>query len=98
MTPISSIPTPWRLSHSARESITQSESGYIAAVVIDRLDPVIPGDLHALLDDHENAPLLLAITKVTAQQHLQSRMVEFAHVSLQQFAFQVFAIRPIGRF
>jgi hypothetical protein len=40
------------LSHSARESITQSESGYIAAVVIDRLDPVIPGDLHALLEPY----------------------------------------------
>jgi uncharacterized membrane protein required for colicin V production len=40
------------LSHSARESIINSESGYIAAVTIDRLDPVIPGDLHALLDPY----------------------------------------------
>jgi uncharacterized membrane protein required for colicin V production len=40
------------LSNSARESITRSESGYVAAVVIDRLDPVIPGDLHALLEPY----------------------------------------------
>jgi len=40
------------LSHSARESIINSESGYVAAVVIDRLDPVIPGDLHALLEPY----------------------------------------------
>jgi uncharacterized membrane protein required for colicin V production len=40
------------LSHSARESIINSESGYIAAVTIDRLDPVIPGDLHALLEPY----------------------------------------------
>jgi len=40
------------LSHSARESIIASESGYIAAVAIDRLDPVIPGDLHALLEPY----------------------------------------------
>jgi uncharacterized membrane protein required for colicin V production len=40
------------LSHSARESIINSESGYIAAVAIDRLDPVIPGDLHALLEPY----------------------------------------------
>jgi uncharacterized membrane protein required for colicin V production len=40
------------LSHSARESIINSESGYAAAVIIDRLDPVIPGDLHALLEPY----------------------------------------------
>ncbi|HEV8070116.1 MAG TPA: CvpA family protein [Planctomycetaceae bacterium] len=40
------------LSNSARESIIRSESGYVAAVVIDRLDPVIPGDLHALLEPY----------------------------------------------
>ena len=40
------------LSHSARESIINSESGYVAAVAIDRLDPVIPGDLHALLEPY----------------------------------------------
>ena len=40
------------LSHAARESIINSESGYVAAVVIDRLDPVIPGDLHALLEPY----------------------------------------------
>jgi membrane protein required for colicin V production len=40
------------LSHSARESIIRSESGYVAAVAIDRLDPVIPGDLHALLEPY----------------------------------------------
>ncbi len=40
------------LSHSARESIINSESGYIAAVTIDRLNPVIPGDLHALLEPY----------------------------------------------
>jgi uncharacterized membrane protein required for colicin V production len=40
------------LSHSARETIINSESGYVAAVVIDRLDPVIPGDLHALLEPY----------------------------------------------
>jgi len=40
------------LSHHARESIINSESGYVAAVVIDRLDPVIPGDLHALLEPY----------------------------------------------
>jgi uncharacterized membrane protein required for colicin V production len=40
------------LSHSARETIISSESGYVAAVVIDRLDPVIPGDLHALLEPY----------------------------------------------
>jgi len=40
------------LSHSARETIIASESGYVAAVVIDRLDPVIPGDLHALLEPY----------------------------------------------
>ena len=40
------------LSHTARESIINSESGYVAAVVIDRLDPVIPGDLHALLEPY----------------------------------------------
>jgi uncharacterized membrane protein required for colicin V production len=40
------------LSHSARASIINSESGYVAAVVIDRLDPVIPGDLHALLEPY----------------------------------------------
>jgi uncharacterized membrane protein required for colicin V production len=40
------------LSHTARESIINSESGYVSAVVIDRLDPVIPGDLHALLEPY----------------------------------------------
>ena len=40
------------LSHAARETIINSESGYVAAVVIDRLDPVIPGDLHALLEPY----------------------------------------------
>jgi hypothetical protein len=40
------------LSHSARETIINSESGYVAAVVIDRLDPIIPGDLHALLEPY----------------------------------------------
>jgi uncharacterized membrane protein required for colicin V production len=40
------------LSHSARESIINSESGYVAAIAIDRLDPVIPGDLHALLEPY----------------------------------------------
>jgi uncharacterized membrane protein required for colicin V production len=40
------------LSHSARESIINSESGYVAAVAIDRLAPVIPGDLHALLEPY----------------------------------------------
>lgn len=40
------------LSHAARETIISSESGYVAAVVIDRLDPVIPGDLHALLEPY----------------------------------------------
>ncbi len=40
------------LSHTARDTIINSESGYVAAVVIDRLDPVIPGDLHALLEPY----------------------------------------------
>jgi uncharacterized membrane protein required for colicin V production len=40
------------LSHAARETIINSESGYVAAVVIDRLDPVIPGDLHTLLEPY----------------------------------------------
>ncbi len=40
------------LSGPAREAIMYSESGYVEAVVIDRLSPVIPGNLHALLEPY----------------------------------------------
>jgi len=40
------------LSESTRESIMNSESGYAAAVIMDRLDNVMPYELHAILEPY----------------------------------------------
>src|ERR1019366_7715705 len=52
--------------------------------------------LHALGENNEDAPLLLPIAEIPAHQRLQTAMIPFADVSLQQFAVEVLAVGTVA--
>ncbi len=52
--------------------------------------------LNALLDNHHGRPLCLSVAQIAAQQHLRTAVIPFTHVSLQEFAVDIVAVRPVN--